>query len=161
MAKIFIRRSDGVIQRYKVNAKRMKDMTSSLEVVRYHKLSRTRRIYYKEFAVLKREKPSGIISKRSYRKVDLITTNSPISSMDRDGKPFLAQIHVRLKGIKGNRTATVDGYSHLNDPNTKFDRMRRQAIEHACSQLPFYADDIQEISLDYVYFTPKAMFNVS
>jgi len=166
MVRILIRRSDGILQHYRIKKARAIQMASAIELVKYRGLNRYRRIYA-SVSVMPLEKKRvypTITERKQYANVEKVSSDRPIH-----GQP--GQVHVRLRAFKDGRSDEADGYSHILDLERQYARGKFQATEHALLVLGYYVDTdlynadgqtgngrpdhVQILKTDFVYILKK------
>lgn len=163
MARILVRRSDGILQHYNIKPRIAIQMISALEKVKYKGRTRMRRVYASPSVMpLRKERAYPTITEsHEFKEKKRLTTDRPISGE-------AGQVHVRLRAIKNGQMQYSDGYSHILDLERQYERGKQQAVDHALSMMGFSGindfygegesgspDEIKVIKIDFIYLIPK------
>lgn len=92
----------------------------------------------------------GVTSRTNYTNVEKITVRKPAGSK-------VGQLYITLFARKKGQTATVQGFSYLNDPTRRgvLKKMENQAFKSAYAKIPFSPDHVEIIRRRFIYFEPK------
>jgi len=182
MAKVFILRKDGIVQRYRINSKNLREYESFLISVKYNDLIRKCRVFSSYFAsgktgliyVSDREKRMkerelikikeasmhpNITNKIKFKKiteqknVGIITTDRPLSG------ERIVQMHIeiRIKTPYSSQPVHADGYSLLGDAADPIQqqKMYNQALISAKNSIKSYSTDYELLKIDFIHLVKK------